>query len=318
MNHALITPGKFQRGFTLVELLASMILFSMIIGMTAWAVIGATDTTAGAEKQMDTTSQARAFLDRFGADLNNMMDEGGLTALYFSDYDELDPSDLAGNSAIGFVCRSRPRTVTLVPPIPNYRGAVVGYRVRKTDDINGQEYPMLYRGDDDFLYESVTNSVMENLSLELLDGGIPVKHSFDWQVLGTGIIRFHISFLLNTGRIVQTPPDYKKTENVFPEGVDTGTCKFIPFRAEDSSDANRDYVVGLIASIAVLDTRTRDQAFKSDSTGTFPGKFERPPASGSSSEKTALSVWNEKLLTADVSKPVRANIRFYERMYTVR
>ena len=316
MNHAPTTPGEFRRGFTLVELLAAMILFSMIIGMTAWAVIGATDTTAGAEKQMDTTMQARAFLDRFGADLNNMMDEGGLTALYFSDYEELDPSDLAGNSAIGFVCRSRPRTVTLVPPIPNYRGAVVGYRVRKTDDINGQEYPMLYRGDDDFLYESVTNSVMENLSLELLDGGIPVKHSFDWQAVGSGIIRFHISFLLNTGRIVQTPPDYKTTAMIFPSGVSTGSCKFIPFRAEDSSDANRDYVVGLIASIAVLDTRTRDQAFKSDST--FAGKFERPPVSGVGNDTTALSAWNGKLPTANLSKPVRANIRFYERMYTVR
>jgi hypothetical protein len=165
-------------------------------------------------------------------------------------------------------------------------------------------------------------SILENASNDLEYGSSDLFQlgvQPTWQVLGTGIIRFHISFLLNTGRIVQTPPDYKTTANIFPEGVDdTDPCKFIPFRAEDSNDANRDYVVGLIASIAVLDTRTRDQAFKSDTTGTFPGKFERPPASGTSSEKTALSVWNEKLLTANISKPVRANIRFYERMFTVR
>jgi prepilin-type N-terminal cleavage/methylation domain-containing protein len=309
MNHALTTPGKLRRGFTLVELLAAMILFSMIIGMTAWAVIGATDTTAGAEKQMDTTSQARAFLNRFGADLNNMMDEGGLTALYYS-----NTSDSAGNSAIGFVCRSRPRVASA-----DSRGAVVGYRINDTTDLSGS-YPMISRGDAELRYSASMKSILENASNDLEDGSsdlFQLGGQPTWQVLGTGIIRFHISFLLNTGRIVQTPPDYKTTDNIFPEGVDTGSCKFIPFRAEDSSDANRDYVVGLIASIAVLDTRTRDQAFKSDTTSIvkFPGKFERPAAG---SDKTALSVWNDKLLTADISKPVRANIRFYERMYTVR
>jgi prepilin-type N-terminal cleavage/methylation domain-containing protein len=305
MNHALTTPGKLRRGFTLVELLAAMILFSMIIGMTAWAVIGATDTTAGAEKQMDTTMQARAFLDRFGADLNAMMDEGGLTALYYG-----DTSNAAGNSAIGFVCRSRPRVASA-----DSRGAVVGYRINNnTTDLSGS-YPMISRGDAELRYSASMKSILENASQDLqdlYDGGTRI---FQWQVLGTGIIRFHISFLLNTGQIVQAPPNFKTTASIFPDGVSTGDCQFIPFRAEDS--ATGDYVVGLIASIAVLDTRTRDQAFKSDTTSIvkFPGKFERPAAG---SDKTALSVWNDKLLTADISKPVRANIRFYERMYTVR
>jgi prepilin-type N-terminal cleavage/methylation domain-containing protein len=149
MNHALTMPRKFQRGFTLIELLASMILFSMIIGMTAWAVIGATDTTAGAEKQMDTTSQARAFLDRFGSDLNNIMDEGGLTALYYS-----NASDAAGNSAIGFVCRSRPRVASA-----DSRGAVVGYRINDTTDLSGN-YPMISRGDAELRYGSNMKSIM--------------------------------------------------------------------------------------------------------------------------------------------------------------
>jgi prepilin-type N-terminal cleavage/methylation domain-containing protein len=298
MNHAVTMPRKLQRGFTLIELLAAMILFSMIIGMTAWAVIGATDTTAGAEKQMDTTMQARAFLDRFGADLNNMMDEGGLTALYYS-----NASDAAGNSAIGFVCRSRPRVASA-----DSRGAVVGYRINDTSDLSGS-YPMISRGDAELRYSASMKSILENASNDLLDGGTRI---FQWQVLGTGIIRFHISFLLNDGKVVQTPPTYRTpTDDVFPKGVSTGSFQFIPFRAEDSVSGN--YVVGLVASVAVLDTRTRDVAFKSDST--FPSKFERPAAS---SDKTALSAWNEKLLTANISKPVRANIRFYERMYTVR
>jgi prepilin-type N-terminal cleavage/methylation domain-containing protein len=301
MNHAVTMPRKLQRGFTLVELLAAMILFSMIIGMTAWAVIGATDTTAGAEKQMDTTSQARAFLDRFGADLNNMMDEGGLTALYYS-----NASDAAGNSAIGFVCRSRPRVASA-----DSRGVVVGYRINDTTDLSGS-YPMISRGDAELRYSASMKSILENASNDLLDGGTRI---FQWQVLGSGIIRFHISFLLNDGKVVQSPPTYRTpTDDVFPKGVSTGSCQFIPFRAEDSVSGN--YVVGLVASVAVLDTRTRDVAFKSDST--FPGKFERPPVSGVGNDTTALSMWNGKLLTATVSKPVRANIRFYERMYTVR
>jgi prepilin-type N-terminal cleavage/methylation domain-containing protein len=302
-----MTPGKLRRGFTLVELLAAMILFSMIIGMTAWAVIGATDTTAGAEKQMDTTMQARAFLDRFGADLNAMMDEGGLTALYYG-----DTSNAAGNSAIGFVCRSRPRVASA-----DSRGAVVGYRINDTTDLSGS-YPMISRGDAELRYSASMKSILENASNDLEDGSsdlFQLGGQPTWQVLGTGIIRFHISFLLNDGKVVQTPPTYRTpTDDIFPKGVSTGSCQFIPFRAEDSVSGN--YVVGLVASVAVLDARTRDVAFKSDST--FPGKFERPPVSGVGNDTTALSMWNGKLLTATVSKPVRANIRFYERMYTVR
>jgi hypothetical protein len=235
-----------------------------------------------------------------------MMDEGGLTALYYS-----NASDAAGNSAIGFVCRSRPRVASA-----DSRGVVVGYRINDTTDLSGS-YPMISRGDAELRFGSSMISIMENASNGIRNGS---SDFFKWQVLGTGIIRFHISFLLNTGEIVQTPPDYKTTDNIFPKGVyidPIDPCKFIPFRAEDSNDANRDYVVGLIASVAVLDTRTRDQAFKSDTTGTFPGKFERPPAG---SDKTALSAWNDNLgnSTVDISKPVRANIRFYERMYTVR
>jgi len=322
MNHAVTMPRKLQRGFTLVELLAAMILFSMIIGMTAWAVIGATDTTTGAEKQMDTTSQARAFLDRFGADLNTMITDGGITAFYNGG----DGS--GGNSAIGFICRSRPRATS-----GDRRGVVVAYRINTTKDIDGKDYPMASRGDGTLLYVDPTSSInpmrsiIEKASSDLSDGGNDI---LNWQVLGTGIIRFHISFLLNTGKIVQTPPEYinyiTRTDQIFPKGVNIdNSCKFIPFRAEDSNEIDpedpdrrrRLYVVGLVASVAVLDTRTRDQAFKSDTTGTFPSKFERPPAG---SDKTALSAWNDNLgnSTVDISKPVRANIRFYERMYTVR
>jgi hypothetical protein len=188
---------------------------------------------------------------------------------------------------------------------------VVGYRINDTTDLSGS-YPMISRGDAELRYSASMKSILENASNDLLDGGTRI---FQWQVLGSGIIRFHISFLLNDGKVVQSPPTYRTpTDDVFPKGVSTGSCQFIPFRAEDSVSGN--YVVGLVASVAVLDTRTRDVAFKSDST--FPGKFERPPVSGVGNDTTALSMWNGKLLTATVSKPVRANIRFYERMYTVR
>ena len=136
MNHALTMPRKFQRGFTLVELLASMVLFSMIIGLTAWAVIGATDTTSAAEKRMDTASQARAFFDRFGADLNTMITDGGITAFY----DEGGGS--GGNSAIGFICQSRPRATS-----GDRRGVVVAYRIGLPDGLAWRWQPAVCRPD---------------------------------------------------------------------------------------------------------------------------------------------------------------------------
>jgi prepilin-type N-terminal cleavage/methylation domain-containing protein len=300
MNHAPTTPGEFRRGFTLVELLAAMILFSMIIGMTAWAVIGATDTTAGAEKQMDTTMQARAFLDRFGADLNNMMDEGGLTAFY------CDAGGAGDNSAIGFVCRSRPRATS-----GDMRGIVAAYRINEIEDIDGLKYPMASRGDCTLLYDDQVGSIIEESSGDLDDGGNVI---LNWQVIGTGIIRLHISFLLNDGSIVQIPPTYKLTASAFPDGFTLkDDCKFIPFRAEDS--VNGTYVVGMTVGIAVLDPRTRNLAGKD--IGSYANQFARPVADG----ETPNAVWNKKLETLGegaIPKPFRANIRFYERMYTVR
>jgi prepilin-type N-terminal cleavage/methylation domain-containing protein len=299
---------KFRRGFTLIELMAAMVLFSIIIGLTAWAVGIATDTTSTAEKHMDASAQARAFLDRLGADLNTMITEGGVTALYCG-----DNSASSGNSAIGFICRARPRANSDTAVNQNFRGAVVGYQVRDTEDLGGT-FPLVSRGDGALLYKnSGTNAnyrfgeIMKNTADDLAGGS---EKMLDWQTLGSGILRFHISFLLNDGTIVQEPPAYKN----FGVAINS-SCKPIPFRAEDSADTKGAYVVGLIAGVAVLDTKTRDSAFKIDST--FPAKFGRPQSDG----ETALAVWNKKLRTlgaTEISKAVRANIRFYERIYTVR
>jgi len=299
---------KFRRGFTLIELMAAMLLFSIIIGLTAWAVGSATDTTSAAEKHMDASAQARAFLDRLGADLNTMITEGGVTALYCG-----DNSDSSGNSAIGFICRARPRANTDTAVNQNFRGAVVGYQVRDTEDLGGT-FPMASRGDGALLYKnSGTNAdyrfgeIMKNTADDLAGGS---DKMLDWQAPGSGILRFHLSFLLNDGTIVQEPPAFKN----FGVAINS-SCQPIPFRAEDSADTNGAYVVGLIAGVAVLDTKTRDSAFKNDST--FPAKFGRPQNDG----ETALAVWNKNLRTLganEISKPVRANIRFYERIFTVR
>jgi prepilin-type N-terminal cleavage/methylation domain-containing protein len=299
---------KFHRGFTLIELLVAMVLFTIIIGLTTWAVGSATDTTSAAEKHMDASGQARAFLDRLGADLNTMITEGGVTALYCG-----NNSDSSGNSAIGFICRARPHANSDTAVNQNLRGAVVGYQVRDTEDLGGT-FPLVSRGDGALLYKnSGTHAdyrfgeIMKNTADDLARGS---EKMLNWQTLGSGIIRFHLSFLLNDGTIVQEPPAYKN----FGVKIDS-SCKPIPFRAEDSADTKGAYVVGLIAGVAVLDTKTRDSAFKINST--FPTKFGRPEREG----ETALAVWNKKLRTlgaTEISKPVRANIRFYERIYTVR
>jgi prepilin-type N-terminal cleavage/methylation domain-containing protein len=299
---------KFHRGFTLIELMASMILFSIIIGLTVWAVGSATDTTSAAEKQMDTSAQARAFFDRLDADLNTMITEGGITALYC-----VNNPGPSGNSAIGFICRARPRANSDTAVNQNFRGAVVGYQVRDAEDLGGT-FPMVSRGDGALLYtNSGTNAdhrfaqIMKNTADDLAGGS---ENMLDWQTSGSGILRFHISFLLNDGTIVQQPPAFRN----FGVAINS-SCKPIPFRAEDSADTNGAYVVGLIAGVAVLDTKTRDSAFKNNSS--FPARFGRPEREG----ETALAVWNKSLRRLgpnEISKPVRANIRFYERIFTVR
>jgi prepilin-type N-terminal cleavage/methylation domain-containing protein len=317
-------------GFTLVEMLVAMAVMTLLLTFVFQMLSGTTATINASNKQMDTALLARIVLDRFGNDFSGALFSNGATALYYS-----DPGN-AGNSALGFVSASRARgpTTAAGPWTTDVRSAIVGYRIRSVLQNVGRtataNIPSLNRGDGRLTFSvrdagqkatynlwDVFGSNSTRMPNDLISGSEGI---LNWQIIANGIFRMHISFILDDGRVVQTPPSY---QNFFANGG-TGSCVPLAVSAEQSADLNRRYVKGLIVGVAVLDETTRNLAYSVDNTfwTTVAGKIGRPSQDG----ETPVEFWNARLATLTSSAPnsadylfppVRQSLRFYERFYSV-
>lgn len=327
-------PAK-GHAFTLVELLISMTILLILMTLVTQIISGTNSVIKASSARIDTASLARIVLDRFDNDFSSVMLSNGTTALYYSE------TNVYGNSAIAFVSGSRARGPTSAFPAytSDTRGAFVGYRVRPvTQYIGGSSasIPSLNRGDGRFTL--ATQSISDQASQNLWDlfgttnprlpndlTLIPPANDqrvLNWQIIGNAIFRMHISFVLNDGRIVQTPPTYR---NFYSNGGMSGTgCIPIAFSKETSSDLTQAYVKGVIVGLAALDEKTRNLAYKTDNNfwTTIGTKISRPTVDG----ETPVRFWSQKLSTLTSNTPtdpnylfppVRENLRFYQRFYNV-
>ena len=308
----------------------SIAVLALLLTFIMQMLSSTTATITASNKQMDTASLARIVLDRFGNDFSGALLNGGATALH---YDE--PGN-TGNSAIGFVSLSRARgpTTTTGPWTTDTRSAFIGYRVRDVaQNVGGTATPMiasLNRGDGRFTFSA--REIGSNATYNLWDAfgagnsRIPSDLSgssqsiLNWQIIAAPVFRFHVSFVLDDGRVVQSPPAFR---NFFANGG-TGSCIPVAFSASTSADINRRFVKGLVVGVAVLDETTRSLAYQVDKNfvGTISAKLLRPAADG----ETPVQVWSQRLLTLTSNDPndpnylfppVRQNIRFYQRFYSV-
>ncbi len=334
----------FIASFTLVELLISMTLLVLLLTLVTRIVSGTAATIKASSTQIDTASQARIVLDRFDNDFSSALLGNGMTVLYYSD------PGVAGNSAIAFVTHSRARgpTTSFPPWSTDTRGAFIGYKITPFSQAiatnTNQSLPSLGRGDGRFTFSvpDIANKATQNLwdlfgtgNLRLPNDisvnplpNVPIpdprpdEKSINWQVIARDIFRMHISFVLNDGRVVQTPPAYR---NFYSNGG-MGSTGCIPaaFSTETSNDPSQSYVKGMIVGLAVLDDKTRNLAYKVDNNfwTTVGTKISRPTADG----ETPAQFWSQKLATltatdpADpkyIFPPVRQNLRFYQRFYSV-
>lgn len=333
MSSSLIPHERRLRrcgGFTLVELLIAMSLMALLLVFVMQMLSGTTATITASTKQMDTGSMARIVLDRFGNDFSGALFSGGATALYYP-----DPGN-AGNSAIGFVSASRARGPTTASAAwaTDTRSAFIGYKVRLVSQVlpgpTAADVPSLNRGDGRFTFSArdvgqkatynlwdVFGAANTRMPADLTSGSEGI---LNWQIIASGIFRVHISFVLDDGRIVQTPPTYR---SFFVNGG-TGSCLPLAVSAETSNDLNRRYVKGLIVGVAVLDEATRNLVYSADNDfwTTIGDKIRRPTQDG----ETPVEFWNSRLATlvsnvpadADyIFPPVRQNLRFYERFYSL-
>lgn len=340
------SSSKLAKGyaFTLVELLISMTILLVLLTLVTRIISGTNSVIKASSARIDTASSARIVLDRFDNDFSSALLSNGATALFYSD------TGIEGNAAIAFVTGSRARgPSTAFPPwTTDTRAAFIGYKITPfsqniaTNTV--QSIPSLARGDGRLTLsvQDIGNKASQNLWDLFGTGNLrlpndisvnplpnlpippirPDEKAINWQVMANTIFRMHISFVLNDGRVVQTPPTYR---NFYSNGGMGGTgCIPIAFSRETSSDSNQAYVKGIIVGLAVLDEKTRNLAYKADNTfwTTVGTKISRPTADG----ETPVRFWTQKLSTLTSNTPtdpnylfppIRENLRFYQRFYNV-
>lgn len=321
---------RCSSAFTLVELLVSVAIVALLLVLFLQLLSGTTATLTRSNKQLDSSSLARIALDRFDNDWSGAILKNGTTALYYSS------SGTGGNSAIAFVTTSRARGPTSSSGgwTTDTRSAYVGYKITPfSQSVPGssttQSIESLGRADGRFTFS--TQSIASGAAYNLWDlfgtgntripwdlstvppssGARTDERCMNWQVLVNGVFRLHISFVLDDGSIVQTPPAYR---NFFVNGNSSSPCTAIAFSQSTSADPNSRYVKGLIVGIAVLDEKTRNLAYVSDNNfvATISGQILRPTQTG----ETPGSIWNAHLSSVTFS-PARQNLRFHQRFYGV-
>lgn len=322
IHHARRRRRPALRGFTLAEVLVATGILVLLVVLMLQLLSGTSATIAASNKHLDSDALARIVLDRFDVDFSGAILGGGATAIYYSE------SGSAGNSAIGFASKSRARgpTTQTQPWTTDTRSAFVGYRVRSVvqyiDGATSSSLPCLNRGDGRFTFSTsdITNLASYNLWDVFGTGNTRIPNDLtastndqkvlNWQILANGIFRLHISFVLDDGRIVQTPPSYK---NFYVNGG-AGLCTPITFSKLTSADSNQRFVKGLIVGVAVLDERTRNLAYRVDNNFdvTIGNQMGRPINDGES----PADIWRQNLPNITF-RPVRESLRLYQRFYSV-
>ena len=328
MNCRLLTVGNSRqsgpfgpawRGFTLLELLVAFVILTIVLTLTMEILIQTTNTTRVSDQQMETSAAARIALEALGKDIGSAMLGGGATMLFSSGGNNADPS-------LGFLTTGRARFTANARVAGNLRGSVVAYKMRDFElPVSGknQTIRVLGRADGrlaywekdstektDFDLGQIFRATALPADLSSATGGGD-ENTVSWTPLGTGVLRFDVGFLLDDGTITQTPPHHLDF-GTFPGGspLNTGSAIPVAFAAANSADVNKRYVKALIVSLAVLDAKTRDLAFKTQILDELRGVLGNPPAG-----RIAADFWNGKL--TDLSPVTRKSIRFYKRTYFI-
>jgi len=300
-------------GFTIIELLVSVAILALLATLTLEILSQTTRATQKSTAQLETSSDARVVLDRINQDISAAIVGPSASILYGSS---------GSNSTLGFLSQTRARLTTDTALAENLRGSAIGYKVRSFSSPGGGSVNLLGRGDGrlTFWKEDASQRARYNLADFFQASGLPAALAssagsddtlLEWTPSGVGVVRFHVSFLLNDGTIVQTPPGYKDFGR--PQGgssLDTGACIPIAFSPLVSDDASQRFVKALIVSLAVLDDQARMRAEKGNILSALTGTLANP-ADG----QTAVQFWSSKL--PDLPDSLRQSVRFFEKTISI-
>ena len=310
-------PAQKREGgstaFTLIEILVATTVLALLLLLTLQILSNTNTAIQTADRQMDAASQARAVLDRFETDFNNALLSQGYTALFLGADGDTAP-------AIGFLSRSRAREADTGSPAwrSDLRGTAIAYRMSDSllDRGTGR---MTYHEEAAGDHASGDASILfDHLASALQNGG-----SFlIWTSMGAGVVRFHVSFQLDNGQIVQTPPTYTMISPLtsgatpFLNGLNTSPCVAVAFSARNAPQSGAlagRYVRAVIVSVAALDgdaySLSQTQLEQLENLGT-------PGMGGSAESDTAQALWEDNV-SQITFPPLRQSIRFFQRIIPV-
>ncbi|MBU3666730.1 MAG: prepilin-type N-terminal cleavage/methylation domain-containing protein [Chthoniobacterales bacterium] len=319
MNHRdhcrlLAAESRVPRGprnaFSLIELLVAAAVMAMLLVLTVQILSSTSSAVRLADRHRDTDNQVRVAMDRLTEDFATAMLTGGASALVRSANEP--------NSYLRFLCLSRVREGSSTP---RPRGAAVGYGVNDVTQTNaGTSFTtgLLMRGDGRIAFSGTAvvslSDIFRELSQSPPSNVIP---DANWEPLASGIVRFHISYLLDNGDIVQVPPAYSMISpqtfatTSFLNGLPLGSGWMAVAFAPENAPASGRYVKALIVSMA---SASRDVLALASSSGQL-GQIDALGTPGDG--VIARALWETNLTTKVTFRPLLQNLRFYQRTLAV-
>jgi len=323
------------RGFTLVEVLVSLVVLLLLVGLLGQIINYANLAFLSSSKQIECASQARAAFDRLASNLNARVETGGATIIV----NKVTGSGGTGaDDSLCFLAYSRTSNQITTSPQSGQpstpRIGVFGFaeQLQKDPYLNNTSVPMLTWGNGVVAWgaqTSTANYVDSNALTALTRAASDLPTSYqnganttdmlEWVPLGTGIVRFEISFLLDNGTVVAVPPINNNSTyaNLSVPSYALALSSSTSSTSNSNSSLNNHYVTALIVGIAVLDAQTRQLLLANNGFQTLNGDLS--DVSNSTGYQTPLQVWNPlpaQWLTANTfTKPILQAVRFYQRTF---
>jgi prepilin-type N-terminal cleavage/methylation domain-containing protein len=267
-----------RNGFTLVEMLVAVAVFTLLAVMLTQVVFMTSQAITIDTKKLDSAAQARVFFDRLGRDLAARPTRSDLGGIQFTQ----DPASAYFQfySAVSGYSTNA----------PTRRLSLVGYRIHASPTTG---MLCLERGAANADWTAAGSPIFLPPSY-LTQPAMPVLSDDDYDVLAEGAFRMEFCFLLTTGEL--SPHNYSAT---------TG-----PATATDYK-----YVAGFVVALAVLDNRSRAQ-LTATQVVTLSTSFGTGPSPGADSMSSWIRGFNPSSITSVPAAAVNS-IRFYERTFYV-
>jgi hypothetical protein len=342
-NRSARRPCSRTRAFTLVELLVSISVLVLLVGMVSQMMSMTGRIINASGKQLDLESQSRIVLDRIGNNISNMVMAQGVAPIVIKNTMDL-PSGTS-NDGFALLTNARPRDRSSAGvATKDIRMAIMGYRVNYTADalLGGKNSPELNWGDGTITWPTQNATQVKSdlvnattaVVLDLQSAGSNQK-MIDLQPIGAGIFRFELCFLLDDGTVVLDPP--RDSNFAVPLPGATGTNTFaVAISKATSGDANKRFVKAFIVGIAGLDSKTLAQLTETQRKA-LPDTLSDPvqnaaPSTGlpNGNYQTPLQAWdftssaqNAKNLSDKLKNksipvaPVLNSLRLYQRYYYI-